>query len=110
MIRKLGALVVGLTLLAVRQASGQEAFWRKLGDTTLVRLVAEVVQSNNDVVAGRARVQGARAARLDAALDFAPAVTATASFTRQRLSSAAFPGTFAAAFPDQNVWDAGLQP
>lgn len=109
MIRKLGVLVVGLTLLAVGPARTQEAFWQRLGDTTLVRLVAEVVQSNNDVVAGRARVQGARAARLDAALDFAPAVTATASYTRQRLSSAAFPGNFLTAFPDQNVWDAGLQ-
>lgn len=109
MIGKLGALVVGLTLVAVGPAPGQAAFWQRLGDTTLVRLVAEVVQSNNDVDAGRARVQGARAARLDAALDFAPAVTATASYTRQRLSSAAFPGSFAAAFPDQNVWDAGVQ-
>ncbi len=118
--RKLG--IGASTLLALllvggaAQARGQDrelappvAFWRTLGDTTLERLAAEVVKSNHDVVAARARLRGARAARLDAALDFAPAVTATASYTRQRLSSVGFPGSVGSAFPDQNVWDAGLQ-
>ena len=109
----LALLLVG----GAAQARGQDhrelappvAFWKTLGDTTLGRLAAEVVKSNHDVVAARARLRGARAARLDAALDFAPAVTATASYTRQRLSSVGFPGTVGSAFPDQNVWDAGLQ-
>jgi len=108
----LALLLVG----GAAQARGQDreiappvAFWKTLGDTTLERLAAEVVTSNHDVVAARARLRGARAARLDAALDFAPAVTATASYTRQRLSSVGFPGTVGSAFPDQNVWDAGLQ-
>ena len=118
--RKLG--IGASTLLALllvggaAQARGQDrelappvAFWKTLGDTTLERLAAEVVKSNHDVVAARARLRGARAARLDAALDFAPAVTATASYTRQRLSSVGFPGSVGSAFPDQNVWDAGLQ-
>ncbi len=114
--QKLAALLVLLALAGVEQARGQQselpppiAFWKTLGDTTLVRLVGEVVKSNHDVVAGRARLRGSRAARLQAALDFAPALTATASYTRQRLASASFPGGFGTAFPDQNVWDAGLQ-
>ena len=114
--QKLAALLVLLALAGVEQARGQQselpppiAFWKTLGDTTLVRLVGEVVKSNPDVVAGRARLRGSRAARLQAALDFAPALTATTSYTRQRLASASFPGGFGTAFPDQNVWDAGLQ-
>ncbi len=108
----LALLLVG----GAAQARGQDrelappvAFWRTLGDTTLVRLVDEGVKSNHDLVAGRARLRGSRASRVQAALDFAPAVTATASYTRQRLASASFPGGFGTAFPDQNVWDAGLQ-
>ena len=114
--QKLAALLVLLALAGVEQARGQQselpppiAFWKTLGDTTLVRLVGEGVKSNHDVVAGRARLRGSRAARLQAALDFAPALTATASYTRQRLASASFPGGFGTAFPDQNVWDASLQ-
>ena len=108
----LALLLVG----GAAQARGQDrelappvAFWKTLGDTTLVRLVGEGVKSNHDLVAGRARLRGSRASRVQAALDFAPAVTATASYTRQRLASASFPGGFGTAFPDQNVWDAGLQ-
>jgi NodT family efflux transporter outer membrane factor (OMF) lipoprotein len=112
-----GAVLVALLIGATGQAHGQQRdlvppteFWRTLADTTLQRLVGETVQSNHDVVAARARLRGARAARLDAALDFAPAVTASASYTRQRLSSAGFPGGGGSSlFPDQNVWDAGLQ-
>jgi len=111
-----GTLVALLLVGGAAQARGQDrelappvAFWRTLGDTTLIRLVSEVVKSNHDVVAGRARLRGSRASRVQAALDFAPAVTATASYTRQRLASASFPGGFGTAFPDQNVWDAGLQ-
>ncbi|MGE5801712.1 MAG: TolC family protein [Gemmatimonadota bacterium] len=87
------------------------AFWKTLGDTTLERLVGEVVKSNHDVVAAEARLRGARAARTQTALDFAPTVYATASYTRQRFASASFPGSVggATAFPDQTVWDAGLQ-
>jgi len=106
--QKLGALLALLLIGGATQARAQEAFWKRLGDTTLERLVSEVVTSNHDVLAARARLRGARASRLQAALDFVPTVTATASYTRQRLSSAAFPGSVGTAFPDQNVWDAGL--
>src|SRR6266850_8419456 len=111
-----GMLLALLLVGGAAQARGQDrelappvAFWRTLGDTTLIRLVGEVVKSNHDVVAGRARLRGARASRLQAALDFAPTVTASASYTRQRIVSTAFSGGFGTAFPDQNVWDAGLQ-
>jgi len=109
MTQKFGALLALLIIGATTQARAQEPFWKRLGDTTLERLVGEVVKSNHDVLAARARLRGARASRLQAALDFAPTVTASASYTRQRLAAAAFPGGFGTAFPDQNVWDAGLQ-
>jgi outer membrane protein, multidrug efflux system len=112
----LGALLVTLTIGVTGQARGQETglaprvgFWNELGDSTLQRLVGDVVRSNHDVVAARARLRRARAERLETALDFAPAVTASASYTRQRLAAAGFPGIGGGTFPDQNVWDAGLQ-
>src|SRR5258705_12463719 len=89
----------GSTLLALllvggaAQARGQDrelapsvAFWKTLGDTTLERLASEVVKSNHDVVAARARLRGARSARLHPALDFSPALTATSSESLQRLA------------------------
>jgi outer membrane protein, multidrug efflux system len=114
---QVGALLALFIAGGAVQARSQEltppppvAFWRTLGDTTLERLVGEVVKSNHDVVAARARLRGARASRTQAALDFAPTVTAAASYTRQRIVSSAFSGGSAPlAFPDQNVWDAGLQ-
>ena len=85
----------------------QAAFWRTLGDSTLDRLMDELRRANLDVQAAAARVRGARAARTAAALDLVPTVTVGGGYTRQRLSSAAFPiggGTF----PDQDIWDAGF--
>jgi NodT family efflux transporter outer membrane factor (OMF) lipoprotein len=121
MTRRLQGAVLLLLALGITstRAHGQQpestppiAFWRTLGDTTLERLVGEVVKSNHDVVAAEARLRGARAARTETALDFAPTVYATASYTRQRFASASFPGGSIGgptAFPDQTVWDAGLQ-
>jgi multidrug efflux system outer membrane protein len=76
-------------------------------DTTLTRLLNEAVRANLDVRAAEARIRGARSARTQAALDLAPTVTFVGGYTRQRLSSAAFPiggGTF----PDQDIWDGGF--
>jgi NodT family efflux transporter outer membrane factor (OMF) lipoprotein len=92
----------------VRPETPPVAFWETLGDATLQRLIDEAARSNQDVWTARARLRGARAARFAAVLDFAPTVTATASYTRQRLSSAAFPGA-PGAFPEQDLWDSGLQ-
>jgi NodT family efflux transporter outer membrane factor (OMF) lipoprotein len=86
----------------------QAAFWRTLDDTTLTRLMDEVVRANLDVRAATARVRGARAARTESALDLVPTVTAAGGYTRQRLSSAGFPIGGGGAFPDQDIWDAGF--
>jgi outer membrane protein, multidrug efflux system len=83
------------------------ADWHELGDTTLTRLVHEVLNANLDIRTAEARVRGARAARTSAVLELTPTVNAGASYTRQRLSSASFPGT-SGPFPDQSVWDAGF--
>jgi NodT family efflux transporter outer membrane factor (OMF) lipoprotein len=83
--------------------------WPDLGDTTLTRLINQLAQANLDVQAAEARVRGARAARTEAQLDFAPTVTFAASYTRQRLSGAQFPTNIGSQrSPDQNVWDAGF--
>ncbi len=83
------------------------AYWEQLGDTTLTRLVGEVLRGNLDVRSARARVSAARSDRVRSVLDLTPSATLAAGYSRQRLSSASFPGTFGA-FPDQNVWDAGV--
>ena len=75
-------------------------------DTVLTRLIAEATRSNLDVQAAEARLREARAARTEAALDFAPTVTFTGGYTRQRLSSVNFP-VAAPQFPS-DVWDAGF--
>lgn len=83
------------------------AFWETLGDTALERLIGAALEANRDLRVAHARVRGARAARLDAALDLAPTLTASGGYTRQRLASATFPGAVGT-LPDQDLWDAGL--
>src|SRR5881296_1004446 len=82
-------------------------YWDQLGDTTLSRLVGEVLRGNLDVRSARARVSAARSDRVRSVLDLTPSATLAAGYSRQRLSSASFPGSFGA-FPDQSVWDAGV--
>src|SRR3989442_777077 len=82
-------------------------YWDQLGDTALSRLVAEVLRGNLDVRSARARVSAARSDRIRSVLDLTPSATLAVGYSRQRLSSASFPGSFGA-FPDQNVWDAGV--
>src|SRR3989449_9188371 len=81
-------------------------YWDQLSDTTLSRLVGEVLRGNLDVRSARARVSAARSDRVRSVLDLAPSATLQAGYSRQRLSSASFPG-LVGVFPDQNVWDAG---
>ncbi|MDX2119423.1 MAG: TolC family protein [Gemmatimonadota bacterium] len=82
-------------------------FWRRLGDTTLSRLLDEALRANLDVRAAQARVRGARAGRARAALDLTPAGTVSGGYARRRLASAGFPGA-SGSFPDEDVWDAGF--
>ncbi|MGH7510524.1 MAG: efflux transporter outer membrane subunit [Gemmatimonadales bacterium] len=81
--------------------------WPDLGDSTLTRLLKDALGANLDVRAAEARVRGARAARTEAVLDFAPTVTFAGGYTRQRLSGATFP-IGAGTFPDQDIWDGGF--
>ncbi len=92
---------------AAPPAKANVQYWRDLGDTTLDRLIGELVRANLDIRTSAARVRGARAARAEARLDLAPIVTTGGSFTRQRLSGATFP-IGGGAFPDQSIWDAGF--
>src|SRR2546429_5155433 len=82
-------------------------YWDQLTDTTLSRLVGEVLRGNLDVRSARARVSAARSDRIRRVLDRTPSAPLAVGSSRQRLSSASFPGSFGA-FPDQNVWDAGV--
>jgi len=83
------------------------AFWEVLGDPTLERLLEEALSGSPRLMAAEARIEGALASRVEAQLDLAPAVTASAGYTRRRLASASFPGL--GTLPDQDVWDSGLQ-
>jgi len=88
-------------------AAADTLAWPDVRDTTLTRLLNEVVRANLDVRAAEARVRGARAARSEVAFDLAPTVTFGGGYTRQRLSSATFPVGFGS-FPDQDIWDGGF--
>jgi NodT family efflux transporter outer membrane factor (OMF) lipoprotein len=89
-------------------AASASGFWEALGDTTLVRLLAEAERGSFDVRAAAARVEGAGASRLSATLDLLPSVTASAGYARRRFASTAFPGAGPGALPDQDVWESGL--
>ncbi|MFL5616847.1 MAG: efflux transporter outer membrane subunit [Gemmatimonadaceae bacterium] len=99
--------LVAATRSALAQRAAPAEFWLALGDTTLVRLVSETRVANRDIQIASARADGARATRTGAALELLPIVTTRGGYTRQRIASASFPGA-SGAFPDQNVWDAGL--
>ena len=82
-------------------------FWRAIGDTTLARLIGVALDGNPNIHEARARMHAARASRTGAALELTPSVTASAGYSRQRLSSAALPGVDAR-MPQQELWDAGV--
>lgn len=84
------------------------SFWDALGDPALEGLIEQALRGNHELRASEARVEGAEASQLHAALELAPIVTANAGYARRRFSSYAFPGAGSGALPDQDVWDAGL--
>jgi NodT family efflux transporter outer membrane factor (OMF) lipoprotein len=96
--------------VAIEQGAPVHAtsFWAALGDQQLELLIQAAVAGNHDLEAAAARVEGAKASRLQASLELAPIVTANAGYARRRFSSYAFPGGGASVLPDQDVWDAGL--
>ncbi|MGH7466042.1 MAG: TolC family protein, partial [Longimicrobiales bacterium] len=113
-------ITIGSALLAVPPVAAQQVapvaaqhdapmFWTVLNDTTLDRLLTQALRGNLDLRAADARLDGAGASRLHAALELAPTVTASAGYTRQRMSSAAFPGGGGSGvLPDRDLWDSGL--
>jgi multidrug efflux system outer membrane protein len=82
-------------------------YWRRLGDTTLNRLLDEALRANLDVRAAEARVRSVRAARTRATLDFLPVGQASGGYTRRRISGASFPGV-TGRLPSEDIWDAGF--
>src|SRR6184192_4247765 len=88
-------------------ATASSDYWDQLGDTTLSRLVGEVSRCHLDVRTAQARASAARSDRVRSALDLTPSTTLSAGYARQRLSSASFPGA-SGVFPDQSVWNAGV--
>jgi outer membrane protein, multidrug efflux system len=90
-----------------RDSTSQALVWPELGDTTFSRLMSQALRGNLDVQAAEARVRGARSARTEVALDFAPTVTFVGGYTRQRLSGSSFP-VGSGSFPDQDLWDGGF--
>jgi NodT family efflux transporter outer membrane factor (OMF) lipoprotein len=103
-----GATATSPAFTAPADSAGATSdYWEPLGDSTLLRLEREVLRANLDVRAARAQVSAARSDRVRSVLDLTPSATVSAGYSRQRLSSASFPGP-AAVFPDQNVWAAGF--
>src|SRR5687768_9944939 len=94
--------------VAAQSPIDASSFWAVLGDPALERVIELAIAGNHDLEAAAARVDGAKASRLHASLELAPIVTANAGYARRRFSSYAFPGGGSSAFPDQDVWDAGL--
>jgi outer membrane protein, multidrug efflux system len=107
-------LLAAFVLVAPASASAQRDSeigvadpWRRLGDSTLNRLMDQALEANQEIRLAEARVRGARAFRLSAGLDLAPTVTFAGGYSRQRLPrsvASAGPGRF----PDQNIWDGGV--
>ena len=90
-------------------------YWNQLGDTTLSRLVDEVLRANLDVRSARARVSAARSDRVRTVLDLTPSATVAAGYSRQRLSTASFPGALGVfprklRFPVAWMADLGREP
>ncbi len=83
------------------------AFWAQVRDPVLAALEAEAFTASPAVASARARLARARADWQLRAFDLAPAVTASAGYTRRRLSAAQFPG-LPAAFRTQSLYDAGI--
>ncbi len=65
------------------QDSFEAAWWRQFGDPVLDDLVSRALAGDLDVRIATARTREARALFRDARLDYAPAVTARGSYTKQ---------------------------
>jgi multidrug efflux system outer membrane protein len=83
------------------------AFWQRVGDGVLTRLIGEAVRNGTTVRSAEARLDEARAMRRLAAFDLAPTVTATGSALRTRQSMAQVPG-LTSPLPQVDLYDVGF--
>jgi multidrug efflux system outer membrane protein len=91
-----------------QQAGPDLEYWRRLGDTTLTRLIDEALRANLDVQVAEARVRSARAARTGARWELLPQGQLSGSLTRRRFAGGSFPGVDGR-LPDQSLWDVGAE-
>ncbi len=77
-----------------RTAPLETGWWRKLGDSTLNRLVTQAAEQNKDLAVARSRLQEARALWREARLDYAPTVTSSASYENTRTGPSPFGSDF----------------
>jgi len=111
----LAALLVGAVPAAhARQAPPAQPqvmdleYWRRLGDTTLSRLIDEALVANLDVQVAGARVRSARAAKSGATWELLPQGQLSGSYTRRRFAGGSFPGV-GGRLPDESLWDVGAE-
>src|SRR5437879_12174903 len=71
-------------------------YWDQLSDTTLSRLVGEVLRGILDVRSARARVSAARSDRIRRVLDLTTSPALAAGSSRQRLLTVGFLGSYGA--------------
>ncbi|HEX5818864.1 MAG TPA: TolC family protein [Gemmatimonadales bacterium] len=114
-IAALAALLVGAASVAhgFQESPAQSAamdleHWRRLGDTTLIRLIDEALVANLDLQVAEARVRSARGAKSGATWELLPQGQVSGSFTRRRFAGGSFPGV-SGRLPDESLWDVGAE-
>jgi multidrug efflux system outer membrane protein len=80
-------------------------FWTQFGDETLDTLVNDALLANHDLRIALAHVKEARALNRETRLDLAPRITASAGYTKQRLSTEQSAAVFGR---EQTQYDAGF--
>lgn len=81
-------------------------WWKAFGDPTLDALVERAVAGNPDLHGARARIRGARSARLGAASGAWPSVQSKSGYTHNRSAAASGPG--GAVSVESNLFQTGL--
>jgi multidrug efflux system outer membrane protein len=81
-------------------------WWKAFGDPTLDALVERAVAGNPDMQGAKARIRGARAARLGAASGLWPSVESKSGYSHNRSVAAAGPGGTVSA--ERNLFQTGL--
>src|SRR5262249_25550827 len=80
-------------------------FWAQFGDPTLDQLIADALAANHDLRIALAKLSEARALYHERQFDFAPTVTASGGYTKERFSQLESPTRQALT---QDFYDAGF--